>query len=65
MENLKYLLGTFVKLQGKKNVILMRHTESIGNYSGTICGWTDAKLTINGKFKNLLFQIINLHLGRE
>eukprot|EP01017_Pseudomicrothorax_dubius_P027230 TRINITY_DN3110_c0_g1_i4.p1 TRINITY_DN3110_c0_g1~~TRINITY_DN3110_c0_g1_i4.p1 ORF type:complete len:222 (-),score=29.19 TRINITY_DN3110_c0_g1_i4:172-837(-) len=44
----KHISKVFARGAGK-NVILFRHAESLGNYSGTIIGWTDCKLTINGR----------------
>ncbi len=38
-----------------KNILLVRHGEAIGNYGGTIIGWTDSPLTIRGikKYKKI------------
>ncbi|EAR88600.1 histidine phosphatase family (branch protein 1) (macronuclear) [Tetrahymena thermophila SB210] len=56
-ELLRKQVQQFVKLQNSKNVLLVRHGQSMGNYSGTVTGWTDTKLTLKGRAQaNKLFQ---------
>lgn len=44
-------IKNFLALQNSKNVLLVRHGQSMGNYSGTLCGWTDTKLTLKGRLQ--------------
>ena len=48
MEPLSKYIHEFIKNTTKKRLLLVRHGESLGNYSGSIVGWSDSKLTING-----------------
>jgi bisphosphoglycerate-dependent phosphoglycerate mutase len=47
MELLAKEVARFVKLPGK-NFLLVRHGESLANYSGVLHGFSDTKLTIKG-----------------
>lgn len=38
--------------KSKKNIIMIRHGQSMGNYAGTIVGWTDVRLSNKGETKN-------------
>ena len=48
MENLSKNIERFLSLTNSKNFILVRHAESMANMSGSICGWTDVRLTYKG-----------------
>ena len=62
MEILTKHIKDFVSLKSGKNVMLVRHGESMGNYAGTLIGWTDSKLTIKGMAKRTL-RILDLFIS--
>ena len=50
MEPLSKHIEKFLALKTGKNFLLVRHGESMANLSGSICGWTDVRLTYKGEF---------------
>jgi hypothetical protein len=42
------ILNEFVKSPGI-NVMFVRSGQSLGNYAGSLVGWTDSKLAIKGR----------------
>ena len=42
------LLSEVIGRQGL-NVIMVRNGQSLGNYAGSLVGWTDSKLSIKGR----------------
>jgi len=48
MDFLSKHIENFLSLTNSKNFILVRHGESMANMSGSICGWTDVRLTYKG-----------------
>ena len=48
MISLSKHIEKFLSLQGERNFILVRHGESMANMTGSICGWTDVRLTYKG-----------------
>lgn len=46
-------------------VILVRNGQSMGNYAGSMVGWTDSKLSIKGREQsNQLFAGLHRHVGK-
>lgn len=58
MEPLSKHIEKFIALKNTKNFILIRHGQSMANMSGSICGWTDVRLSYKGFFS--FFAIIKL-----
>ena len=47
------------------NIIMVRNGQSMGNYSGSIVGWTDSKLSIKGREQsNKLFSGFYRHVDK-
>ncbi|EGR29434.1 hypothetical protein IMG5_155840 [Ichthyophthirius multifiliis] len=54
----------FVQLKNSKNILLVRHGQTLGNYSGTLTGWTDTKLTLKGRQQShQLFQSFHSNIS--
>ena len=67
LSKVKVLMNSFLcekKLSNRK-AILIRSAENQGNLSGTICGWTDMKLTDYGRRQAfMLNQVLEENLGQ-
>ncbi len=48
MENLSKAIADILRSKTSKKVLLFRHGEALAEYSGSILGWTNSKLTIKG-----------------
>ena len=48
MENLSKALADILKTKTSKKIVLFRHGEALAEYTGSILGWTNSKLTIKG-----------------
>ena len=46
-------ISKFVNLKYGKNILLIRHGESVANMSGMIVGWTDSPLSFKGMKNDL------------
>ena len=47
-DHLAWLVKSFVQHKAAKKVLMFRQGEALGEYSGTLIGWTDSKLTVLG-----------------
>lgn len=48
-------IKNILSLNKSKNIVLIRHGQSMGNYAGTIVGWTDVRLSNKGEIKKLFY----------
>lgn len=48
MDILSKNIQNFLSLKNSKNLLFIRHGESMGNHAGSIIGWTDVKLSYKG-----------------
>jgi broad specificity phosphatase PhoE len=61
---LEQLLNSSLTIKDKTILYLFRHAQSIGNYAGTIAGWSDSKLSVEGrKEANELFKGLYKNIG--
>lgn len=48
MKALEVILANTIRSPGV-NVIMVRSAQSLGNYAGSMVGWTDSKLSVKGR----------------